>query len=346
MEYPTFITGGDFSIPLRWPFDRVRLIEDVTIHEFGHQYWYGMVGSNEFEESWLDEGLNTDSEYRAMRLAYGPREAELPGGIGFDLLSLAHASYAALSNLDPIRRFAWTYASGNHYGVNSYRKVGLFLAQLKRDLGAQTFARAQRAYFQEWSFRHPSTTDFFDVFQRVSGRDLSIYRKNIIDGTSRLDWRAVVATTRGHEKDDGVFDRKEGRLTFEKGRRVKPDREKAGERSKSGPYDTLVVFGNEGEWPHDAKARLVFEDGAVVDRVLPAEARWVRLKTTYRSKLAWAAVDPDRENAWEWNRANDSIVLGTGKGAANTHGRAAALKYFGWASYLVGLFTQLCWALA
>jgi hypothetical protein len=347
MEYPTFITGGSFFVPLHWPFERVRAIEDVTIHEFGHQYWYGMVGSNEFEESWLDEGLNTDSEYRAMRLAYGARDViQLPGGIGLDLPSLAHGGYAGLTNLDPIRRFAWAYASGNHYGINSYMKVGLFLAQLKQDLGARTFARAQRAYFQEWSFRHPSTTDFFDVFQRVSGRDLSTYRRHLIDGTSRLDWSTVTAKTQPHEKDDGVFDRKEGRVTLEKGRRVQPDKEKAHEPFKKGPYDTLVVFGNLGEWPHDAKARLVFEDGTVVDRVLPAEARWVRLRTTYRSKLAWAAVDPDRENAWEWNRLNDSIVLSGGSGAARTGGRTAAVKTFGWVSYLVGLFTQLLWALA
>jgi hypothetical protein len=83
-----------------------------------------------------------------------------------------------------------------------------------------------------------------------------------------------------------------------------------------------------------------------VDRGLPAEARWVRLSTTYRSKLAWAAVDPDRENPWEWNRLNDSIVLGSGKGAADTRGRAAAVKTFGWVSYLVGVFTQILWALA
>lgn len=72
----------------------------------------------------------------------------------------------------------------------------------------------------------------------------------------------------------------------------------------------------------------------------------MRLRTTYKSKLAWSAADPDRENAWDWNRANDSRVLGTGSGAADTRGRAAAVKYFGWTSYLVGLFTQLLWALA
>ncbi len=340
MEYPTLFTGGTLGFPLRWPFERVRDIEDVTVHEFGHQYWYGMVGSNEFEESWLDEGLNTDSEYRALQMAYGPREAiQLPGGIGTDWLSIAHAGYTGLTNLDPIRRFAWAYASGNHYGTNSYPKVGLFLAQLRNDLGAEVFARAQRAYFQQWSFRHPSTADFFDAFERSSGRDLSTYRRNIVEGTSRLDWSVVSANSRPHQKDAGVFDRKDGRVMLDA----------ASEMRLSGNpelYDTTVLFGNEGEWPHGAAARLVFEDGAVVDRVLPAEARWVRLKTTYKSKLAWAAADPERKNVWDCNRLNDSRVLGSGKGAADTHGKAAAAKYFGWTAYLVGLFTQLLWAAA
>ena len=55
------------------------------------------------------------------------------------------------SNLDPIRRFAWAFASRSHYGTNSYLKVGLFMAQLRHDLGPQVFARAERAYFQEMS---------------------------------------------------------------------------------------------------------------------------------------------------------------------------------------------------
>src|SRR3972149_5919831 len=58
MEYPTLITGGSvYGLP-----EGLRFIELVTIHEFGHQYWYGLVGNNEFEEAWLDEGLNQYSE--------------------------------------------------------------------------------------------------------------------------------------------------------------------------------------------------------------------------------------------------------------------------------------------
>jgi len=344
MEYPTFITGFSGSEFLRWPFRRFRVVEDVLIHEFGHQYWYGMVGSNEFEESWLDEGINTDSEFRVMQLAYGPRPALFPGGIGFDMETYGHAGYVSLPNLDPIRKRAWEYFSGNSYGSNSYPKVGLFLAQLRNDLGAGVYAQAQRAYFQEWSFRHPTTSDFFDVFQRVSGRDLSTYRWNIVEGTSRLDWSVVSAKTDKAERNAGVFEGPGGRETWQKGRVVRPKEEKEPDEKQA--YDSVVVFGNRGEWAHSAKARLVFTDGTVVDRVLPAEARWVRLRIRYKSKLAWAAVDPDRENPWEWSRLNDSHVLKSGDGAADTASRRAVAKYFSKAAYWIGLFLQSVWALA
>ena len=347
MEYPTFITGDAPSLSLRWPFARVRIVEDVTIHEFGHQYWYGMVGSNEFEESWLDEGINTDSEYRVMQMAYGPWPVSLPGGLGADMYSLAHSQYASLPNLDPIRHFAWNYFSGNSYGTNSYPKVGLFLAQMRNDLGVETFARAQRAYFQEWSFRHPSTSDFFDVFERVCRCDLSTYRKNIVEGTARLDWSTVSAASAAEARDAGVFDRPGGRVTYEKGRQVLPKKEEK-DKNPDQPkvFESTVVFGNRGEWPHAAQARLVFEDGTVLDRALPAEARWVRLRIRYKSKLAWAAVDPDRVNSWDINRLNDSIVIGHGKGAADTAGGRAVAKYFARTAYLVGLLLQAVWALA
>jgi hypothetical protein len=347
MEYPTFITGIAPSVILRWPFNGVRVVEDVVIHEFGHQYWYGMVGSNEFEESWLDEGLNSDSEFRAMQLAYGPRPIRLPGDIGLDMNAYGHGGYVFTPNLDPIHRTAWGYFSGNSYGSNSYPKVALFLAQLRNDLGAGVFAKAQRAYFQEWSFRHPATADFFDVFQRVSGKDLSTYRDNLVEGTSRLDWSVVSAKTESAERDAGVVDGPAGRVTYEKGRVVRPKKEEKKEGSEEKKtYESVVVFGNLGEWAHSAKARLAFEDGTVVDRVLPAEARWVRLRIRFRSKLAWAAVDPDRANAWEWNRLNDSRVLGQGKGKAETASGRAPAKYFAKVAYLIGLFLQSVWALA
>ena len=84
----------------------------------------------------------------------------------------------------------------------------------------------------------------------------------------------------------------------------------------------------------------------LVERRIPDSARWVRYRVTWKSRLAHAVVDPDRANPWDWNRLNDSQVLGTGKGPADTLGGRAAMKYGGWAAALSAVWTQLLWALA
>src|SRR5437762_10415165 len=69
MEYPTVFTGGGNVIAppvLQSP-------ESVTVHECGHQFWYGLVGNNEFEEAWLDEGFNTYHENAASQVALSPQ---------------------------------------------------------------------------------------------------------------------------------------------------------------------------------------------------------------------------------------------------------------------------------
>ncbi len=73
MEYPTLITA-DTS----WNMPKGALLPElVTEHEFGHQYWYGMVATNEFEEAWLDEGINSYVEVKVMDALYGKQTSEL-----------------------------------------------------------------------------------------------------------------------------------------------------------------------------------------------------------------------------------------------------------------------------
>ncbi|HEY7574467.1 MAG TPA: hypothetical protein VIB08_04850, partial [Thermoanaerobaculia bacterium] len=120
----------------------------------------------------------------------------------------------------------------------------------------------------------------------------------------------------------------------------------AKEKEKDEVYQTLVLIGNTGNWDHGAAARLVFEDGRVVDRMIPAGTKWVRYRVRYGSRLAWAAVDPDRKNPWDQNRLNDSKVIGGGKGAADTLGKRATAKYTGWTAFLAAAWTQLFWVLA
>ncbi len=52
-------------------------METTIAHEFGHQYWYGMVATNEFEEPWLDEGINSYSEDKVMGSIFGRNTSEV-----------------------------------------------------------------------------------------------------------------------------------------------------------------------------------------------------------------------------------------------------------------------------
>ncbi|MCI0587378.1 MAG: M1 family metallopeptidase [Planctomycetes bacterium] len=76
MEYPMLITGGS-DWYLR---SRRHEPEEVLVHEFGHQFWYGLVANDEFEHAWMDEGFNTYSSAKVMDRAFGPERATVSVG--------------------------------------------------------------------------------------------------------------------------------------------------------------------------------------------------------------------------------------------------------------------------
>ncbi|MAB79389.1 MAG: hypothetical protein CMJ89_08545 [Planctomycetes bacterium] len=71
MEYPTIFTCGTRMLST----EDMHRPEGVTIHECGHQFWYGLVGNNEFEAAWIDEGLNSFTDSEVLWRVYGPRRS-------------------------------------------------------------------------------------------------------------------------------------------------------------------------------------------------------------------------------------------------------------------------------
>ena len=195
MEYPTFITGGTGW----WPGGHSSNPEDIVIHEFGHQYWYGMVGTNEFEEAWLDEGFNTYSTGKALDRAYGPRRlsldllgvplADFLGVPTFQQDDLNRAVYLQYGKYDPVVRNAWQFRSDFSYGVNSYFRAAIVLRTLENYLSAQLMARIMRAWFTRFRFQHPTTGDFQKLVNEISGRDMNWFFDQFVYGTDRLNYR-------------------------------------------------------------------------------------------------------------------------------------------------------------
>ncbi len=165
MEYPTLFTGGTEV----W--DPTYETEVTAEHEFGHQYWYGMVATNEFEDAWLDEGINSYTEATVMAAIEGKDASVLH--YPFASLSDAgahYASYVSDPDYDPVVRHAWQFVNEASYGAVTYSKSATLLKTLEGIIGRDTMDEAMHVYFMRYRFTHPTTEDFLRTIEEVAIR--------------------------------------------------------------------------------------------------------------------------------------------------------------------------------
>lgn len=312
MEYPTLFTGG-----ARWLAPAgVTEPEGVTVHECGHQFWYAIVGNNEFEHAWLDEGLNTFSTGRTINQAFKPNYLSRRYFGGFipyvfrDIVLSREtdengmSSYREASESDVPATPSYRYWPGTGHAL-SYDKTALWLHTLERHLGWPVLRKAMSAFFERWKFRHPKPEDFFAVVSEVSGQDLSWFfeqvhhSSNVFDyGIERLASRPAGVT--------GFLDR-DGTRSYE-----------PGDSRRSSGYDTDVVVRRYGEAIFPVDVLVVFENGEKVRERWDGRDRWKLFTYSRASKADHAIVDPDRVLLLDVDTTNNSKTLKPQAGAAAT----------------------------
>jgi len=327
MEYPTLFTAGTTA----WMPQGIRIPEMVTIHEFGHGYWYGMVASNEFEEAWLDEGINTYSEIKAMSRYYGEDRSMIDfAGIRIGSIAYNRMSVLGSGRFDPVLKESWRYVSGGSYGLNVYAKAGLMLLTLEKWLGEDVMARVMRTYFERWKFRHPSSKDFIQVAEDVSGMDLAWFFDQVLRSPDRLDYGVSGLTAVEIPAGEGVFD----------GGTAAPPA-KTAEAGQPALEPVLKAYRNEvtvaryGEWVFPQEILIVFDDGEKIREQWDGRDRWARFVYQKTSKVVSAEVDPDRKMVLDANYANNSKVLGLKRPGVVK----AALKFTFWVQALFSLLS-------
>ena len=188
MEYPTFITGDTTW----WMPSGIYLPELVVEHEFGHQYWYGMVATNEFEDAWLDEGINSYTEVKIMDSVLSRDTSFLNQfGITAGNREIQRIQYIGVADFDPLARKAYGYASFNSYGGVTYGKTASVLLTLEQLIGEDTVQKALKTYFIRYRFTHPTKEDFLKTVEEVSGKDLRWYFNQAVYGTQVLDYEVI-----------------------------------------------------------------------------------------------------------------------------------------------------------
>jgi hypothetical protein len=293
MEYPTLFTAGS-----RWLAPaRVTTPEGVTVHEAGHQFWYGIVGNNEFEDAWMDEGFNTFSTARAVAQVYDPNYLAVRYFGGFvpwvfkdvivsretDGNRLAGYRRDARSDAQSTPTFRYFPSTG---GSITYNKTALWLNTMERWLGWPTVQRIMAAHFEKWKFRHPTPQDFFDTASAVAGRDLTPYFDQVYRSSNVFDYG--VQSLQTAREGDG--------------------------------YRTTVIVRRFGEAIFPVDVLVSFKSGEPATEHWDGRDRW-KLYTYQRPAPAVSAqVDPNRVLLLDVDYTNNSKTL-------EPKGAAAATKW-------------------
>ena len=153
----------------------------VTDHEFGHNWFPMIVGSNERLYGWMDEGFNTLINYFSTQAF---NNGEYKTRIGEEL---RYAAYMfTREGLEPIITAPDNLIEDN-MGLQYY-KTGMFLLLLRKHvLGPKRFDDAFRSYIHRWAYKHPSPDDFFRTMEDVSGEDLGWFWRSWVMNNWQLD---------------------------------------------------------------------------------------------------------------------------------------------------------------
>ena len=168
MEYPTLITTGGW-----WgePWTGVRAPDTTTIHELGHQWFYGMVATDEHRWPFLDEGITSYAESEALEALYPQSSALRAFGLQVSLSALGRVVAARAAHNDEIAQAAPDFQAGGDYGALVYARTSMILHTLGRVYGAARLKQAVGRYARRYRFEHPRPEHFIGAVEEILGPD-------------------------------------------------------------------------------------------------------------------------------------------------------------------------------
>jgi len=281
MEYPTLITAGT-----RWLAPtRSASLEDVTVHEAGHQFWYGVVATNEVDHAWMDEGLNTYATARVLAEAFPRRFAAVGryfgGFIPWTFADVRWSREVSGNRVTFYRRNpAWDTLAAPSWRywpaaapATTYVKTAVALTMLERIVGWDTMRRVLAAHFSRGAFRHPTPDEFFASASEVSGQDLTWFFDAVFRSAATFDYAVQQVT---------------------------------GQPTNSGAVDSTVVVRRLGSGTFPVDVRVTFADGSSVTERWDGRDPWKALRYVRGARVATVEIDPDRVLLLDLNFTNNT----------------------------------------
>lgn len=188
-RYPqfSFVQGGEWAMeyPMMTLMESTQsssILLETAAHEWMHNWYYGMLGNNENEEHWLDEGFASYGATRIMAHLFPDSARSLQRH------ALRQVAQFGRDFTETVQTPANLYASSGQYFYNAYTKPEAFLWILRYVVGEEAFDAALLRYMTEWHFKHPTGDDFLRTLERSSGLELDWLRHYWLNTNKSVDY--------------------------------------------------------------------------------------------------------------------------------------------------------------
>jgi hypothetical protein len=299
MEYPTLITtGGAWWLP-----SSVLVPEIVTVHELGHQWFYGLVATNEERWPFLDEGVNQFAEVDAMKKWRGDGSAADFLGLRISDGAIQAVASNAAAHDEPVAQAAPDFTSGAAYGRLVYARTAAVLETLQRVYGDDGIARALGRYTRRYRFEHPGPEQLLSVVAEVLGEPVAENMRSAFFEKGWVDYVVEGAWSRRAKTPAGIFDQKGGRATI------------VGE--EEGDWEGGVAVRRRGTLKFPVDVDLFFADGTTQRQHWDGQSDRKRIDWRGPVAIRGAVVDPDARVVIDANLANNHATVPGEAGGAN-----------------------------
>lgn len=171
MEYPTITIIDAFKSEV--------MVEQVIVHEVGHNWFYGVLGNNERVYPFMDESINSYYEQRVIKDSVGNSLKGSAKDLMTDMEKVMVYHISTSNDAKPICYHSAHYPEVN-YGVDIYQKGAQYFSYLAEYMGRDSFDAAMQYYFQKWQFKHPQPEDFYLTLQSKTSKPIGWFFEDAI----------------------------------------------------------------------------------------------------------------------------------------------------------------------
>jgi hypothetical protein len=285
MEYPTLITTGGM-----WygPWTDVPFLEAVTLHELGHQWFYGLVATDEHTFPFLDEGLNSYAESDVLEALFPKASAFGAAGLAVGMPAAHRFAAIGAQHNAPVAQPAPAFADGSDYGALVYSRTATILATLGGVYGEEAVRRAVGHYTRRFRFQHPGPDDLLQCVREDLGDDAATQLRVALFEQGTVDYTVADVTSEPDDPPRGV------------------GVEAAPAPATAGGYRGSVLVRRRGALRFPVDVDLISADGATQRVRWDAATPSARLPWAGKSKLVGAVIDPEHRILLDEDLSNNA----------------------------------------